>query len=286
MPGIDDEDYLSCTIRSLSPAGIRRLAPPVAQRWGRDEVLAPDRAGFSERTKLLRSGSLVDRLEEAWADARELDDLWLYVERPELELIGDLRCFEQLDEHGGSQDHSVQFSLALHHAQDLPAIVDLAADLFVAIDGYFGSIDTVSMGSHQFVLASDGGRRGEVPRLEAGDMTTFRFEHLVDGPWWVNLYGPAFVARWGDAVVDQLGTARRRLANGGVLVMTAPDPVPVDPSVTSLLGHPHQQLLAQQVGADTFLHETGSNVLPPAGQFVPSRADHVAAAVRYRRAAP
>lgn len=277
MPGIDDEDYLSCTIRSLSPAPLQTLARAVARRWGDDPSLAPDRAGFSERTKLLRASSLVDRLEEAWAHGRELDDLWLYVERPEIELIGDVRCFGTLDD---TQSHTVQFSLPVEHVRDLMAIVDLAADLFVAIDGFYGSIDTVSMGDQQFVLASDGGRRGEVPRLEADDITTYRFEHLVDGPWWVNLYGPAFVARWGDAV-DRLGASRQRLANGGIMVMTAPEPVPVDPSVTTLLGYPHQHLLVRHLGPDMFLHGTGSTALPDAGRFVPSRAEHARSARRH-----
>ena len=272
-------DYVTCTLRSLSPAPLRVLARAAAERWGADPVLAPDRAGFSERTKMLRRETLVDRLDAAWADERELDDLWLYLERPDVDLVGDMRFVADV---GDTSDQNLQFSFAADRVDDLGPVVDLAADLFVAIDGYYGSIDTVSTGAHRFELAREGGARGAVPRLAAGDSSTYRFEHVLDGPWWVNLYGPAFVTRWGDAMVDELGVERRRLANGGVLVMTAEAPVAVDPSIDDLLGHPHQRRLVEQLGADMFLHETGTAEFPAAGLHVPSRADHRSAAVTSR----
>jgi len=180
-----------------------------------------------------------------------------------------------------SSDHTLNLSLAADAGVPLPAIVDLACDLFVAIDGFWGYVDTVSFADQQFVLASEGSRRGVVPTLAPADTTTWRFDHHVDGPWWVNLFGPAFVERWGE-LVDELGVDRRRLDNGGVLVMTAERPVAVDPSVSTLLGYAHQRSLADQVGAAVFRHETGSTDLGPAGASVPTRTEHVAAAQRYR----
>lgn len=271
---------MTCEINSVSPAALQVLAAAVAERWGTDRWFAPSRAGFSERTKKLAPGeTLRDRLAQAWASGRETHDLWLYMEQDAVDLVGDLRCFDALPEH---DHHTIEFSFDATSGVPLDAAVDLACDLFVAIDGYRGHMDTVAFGQHQVALAFDGAARGAVPRVEADDSTTWRFDHHIDGPFWVNLFGPAFVERWGERV-DDLGFSTRRLDNGGVMVMAAERPVEVDPNVTTLLGYPHQRSLADQLGAHMFRHETGSTELGPPGAAVPTRSEHIAAAQRHAR---
>lgn len=259
---------------SVSSRPLLGLGRAVAGVWDGAGDLAPDRAGFSERTKKLGAETLVGRLEAAWSDGREVDDLWLYMERPERSLSADLRLFDKLV---FPTTHSAGYSIALSRVDgQWDELADLACRVFVAIDGFVGSIDSGEQHRHQKYLLADAADRGRI-WLPPFDRRQYSLhERVLDGIWWLNLYGPAYVERFGRGAFEHSGVVTRWLDNGGVMVQTTDQPVARDDAITSMIGYPHQQPLVDALGADVFYHETTDE--PEPGEQVPTLEDHRRAA--------
>jgi hypothetical protein len=100
------------------------------------------------------------------------------------------------------------------------------------------------------------------------------WDRWVEDVWWITLFGPAYIERWGLETVERLGVARRRLANGGIAIWAAG--TPPDPQASgTIAGYPHKRSFYDALGLETFIHE--GLEIPEPGARVPTLADHARA---------
>lgn len=268
------DEALVFEIVSVSPSPPAVLARRVAAVLDAAGDLRPDRGGRSARTRQLGAGGMGGLVEELGAQ----DDLWLVFERREVGLWGDVRLYADTRLATAPQIHAVTFRLPLDRVLDQPALLEralgLLAEVFTAVGGFFGMADTAAMLRRRMDLRTAATERGAmwVPRWD--DPTFVIWDRWVEDVWWVNLYGPAYVERWGRAVFDRMGVATRDLAGGGVLVRSAEEPPDPFGSAT-LSGFPHKQASYAVLGAGTFVHE--SLEVPERGVLVPTLHEHAEA---------
>lgn len=272
--GLRQDEPAFFEVESVSPRPLREIASPVAQVLDGADSLAPDRGGFSERTRQLGKGGVAGMLENV-ADRRLRDGLWMIYERRSNQLWGDLRIFPETRLATAPRFHEVAFHLPLLRIQTEEALreaaIQLWCDLFVAIDGFYGRADTAAMRRRRLNLRSAAADRGKMWIPRWNDPTFVIYDRWVEDVWWLNLYGPAYIERWGVEVVERLGVRRRWLDNGGVAVWSCeglPDPM----VARSITGYPHKKSFYDALGQDTFTRE--SLEIPEPGIRVPLLHEH------------
>lgn len=270
---------LACDIRSVSGVGALELAAAVGEVLDAAGSLAPDRAGFSERTRPLGSAGLASFLRESVESV--IDDLWITFEQRDIGLWGDMVVLEDVLLTSNPSPHHVSFGLpairVLGDAEMLEALMLLVAEVFVAVDGFYGSVTTGAMNGRLGTLRNTATNEGRmwIPRFS--DPMFLVHDRWVENVWWVNLFGPAYVERWGREVFDRMGVRRKDLDNGGVMVWSAgmpPDPYSAD----SITGYAHKKSFYEALGTETFVHE--SLDMPEPGELVPTLFEHRRAAKR------
>lgn len=277
------DDTLFFELVSVSPVPMMDLARRAATVLDGAGDLAPDRGGYSERTRLLDAGGLRGMVAAA-SEKRQRKGLWVIFERRALELWGDLRFFADTALATAPRSQHAGFWLpaqrALADTELLESAINLGCDLFVALDAFYGRIDTGAMRRRRLELRSQAADRGEmwIPRWD--DPTFVIWDRWIEDVWWITLFGPAYVERWGLDRMERLGVARRRLANGGIAIWsTALPPDPQDSD--SIAGYPHKRSFYDVLGVDTFIHE--SLEIPERGVRVPLLREHARAPVVGRK---
>jgi hypothetical protein len=145
------------------------------------------------------------------------------------------------------------------------AFAQLVVRLAGAFDAAYGFATHSKMPWQQRMEFMEAGRRGEPAPREPGPFTD---RHSLRDVYWLNIYGPAIVERFGDRL-DGLGVRREPTDNGGLVVWAAETPFLYDESVASHRDYPWKQAFYEALGADAFVHVgQGSTGL------VPGPADH------------
>ena len=145
------------------------------------------------------------------------------------------------------------------------AFAELAVRLAGAFDAAYGFATHSKMPWQQRAEFIEAKRRGEDAPPEPGPFTD---RHSLRDVYWLNIYGPAFVERFGDRL-EPLGIRRERTDNGGMVVWAADTPFLYDESMSSHRDYPWKRHFYDVLGEDAFVHlGQGSTGL------VPSPADH------------
>ena len=145
------------------------------------------------------------------------------------------------------------------------ALGELVVRLAGAFDAAYGFATHSKMPWQQRMEFMDAARRGELAPPEPGPFTD---RHSLRDVYWLNVYGPAIVERFGDRLA-RLGVRREPTDNGGVVVWAAETPLLYDEAIGSHRDYPWKQAFYEALGADAFVHVgQGSTGL------VPAPADH------------
>lgn len=261
-------------LMSVSPAPMHLLAGNIAGVLDSSADFAPDRGGPRDPMRRLTqglSGIVSAELE------KDSEELWV--------------LFEQSESPGFNGDftvhppgrhlftHNLDAGLGLGQIEDplrRTAFVDLAARLFVAMDGFYGSVKTTSMIGHALALKHDAVERGALAVPDWSDLDFQIWDRWIQDVWWVNFFGPAYVARWGRSAFENLGMRRRELDNGGMMVWASEEPPVHDDDMKLISDYPHKQSFYAELGLETFIHE--SLEIPEPGQRVPTLEEHADAA--------
>ncbi len=97
--------------------------------------------------------------------------------------------------------------------------------------------------------------------------------HELTDVFWVQFFGPSFVAHWGEEKIERLGIRRERTDNGGVVVWATESPFTHDPTVARMDDYAWKRPFYDVLGHDAVLHE-GFTRQPP-GTLVPTYEEHV-----------
>jgi hypothetical protein len=150
-----------------------------------------------------------------------------------------------------------------------PGHADAFAELTVRLAGVFDAAYGFATHSKvpwqqrlEFIEAK---RRGEAAPPEPGPFTD---RHSLRDVHWLNIFGPAFVERFGERL-ETLGIRRERTDNGGIVVWAAETPFLYDESMVSHRDYPWKQDFYDVLGEDAFVH-----VGQDSTGLVPSPADH------------
>ena len=208
---------------------------------------------------------------------KDSDDVWvLFGQSQPPGLSGDFTVHRP-GRHLYKHDLSASMSVAqIEDPSRRTAFVDLAARLFVAMDGFYGSVKTTYLIGHASALKYDAVERGTIAVPDWSDLDFQIWDRWIEDVWWVNLLGPAYVARWGRAVFENLGVRRRDLDNGGMMVWASEEPPVRDDDMKLISEYPHKQSFYAELGLETFIHE--SLEVPEAGQRVPTLEEYAEAA--------
>lgn len=241
--------------------------------------LAPDRGGYSSRTRLLGAGGLQGLL--AGATSKHMrNGIWTVFERRHKALWGDLRFYPDTRLDNDPRTHDTGFRLTLPRERSgddlLERATSLICDLFVAVGGFYGRADTVAMRTRRLNYRTEAADRGAMWIPRWNDPTFVIWDRWVEDVWWINLFGRAYVERWGLESVERMGARSRRLANGGVAVWSSDTP-PDPQAARTISGYPHKQRFYQALGLATFIHE--SLEIPQPGARVPTLREHAGASV-------
>jgi hypothetical protein len=144
------------------------------------------------------------------------------------------------------------------------AFGELVVHLADAVDAAYGFATHSRMPGQQRVELLRGPERG-LPAVRPPTAYTDQF--ALRDVYWLNVFGPAFVERFGDRL-DSLGVRRDRLSNGGLVVWATPTPFVYDESL-SYLDYPWKQPFYQALGREAFVHP-----LMGSGGVVPGPDDH------------
>ena len=90
--------------------------------------------------------------------------------------------------------------------------------------------------------------------------------------FWLNYFGPSFLAHWGVERVQGLGVQQKPTASGGLVIWSTASPLVFDPTATSLTDYGWKQPFYDALGRDTFIHEGWAD--PGLGVNVPSYEGH------------
>jgi hypothetical protein len=145
------------------------------------------------------------------------------------------------------------------------AFAALAFRLAGAFDAAYGFATHSKMPWQQRMEFIDAKRRGETAPPEPGPFTD---RHSLRDVYWLNIFGPAFVERFGDRL-ETIGIRHERTDNGGIVVWAAETPFLYDESMASHRDYPWKQEFYDALGTDAFVHVGQAST-----GLVPGPADH------------
>jgi hypothetical protein len=148
----------------------------------------------------------------------------------------------------------------------LAALGLLFGRLAGAFDAFYGFITDNRLQHQQMFEFGRARQRGEDAPPIPGPFTD---RTSLRDVYWLMFFGPAFVEQFGVSL-DGLGVRREETSNGGLVVWAAETPWLFDERVASVMDYDWKRPFHDALGRDTFVH-----VGQPAGQYVPSAADHL-----------
>lgn len=140
------------------------------------------------------------------------------------------------------------------------AFGELVIRLASAFDAAYGFATHSKMPWQQRVEFIEAGRRGD---LAPGEPGLFSDSHSLRDVYWLNVFGPAFVERFGNRL-DSLGVRRDPTHNGGLVVWATDTPFLYDETLDSHRDYPWKQSFCNAVGPDAFvwLGQTSVGLVP------------------------
>ena len=136
------------------------------------------------------------------------------------------------------------------------------ADAFGAAYGFAGELRMAAQQRRDFLRAAADGTGIASPPTAFTDRFALRDVH------WINVYGPAFVERFG-ARLDGLGVRQDHMRNGGVVIWAAELPDLYDEAIASHRDYAWKQPFYAALGAGAFL-----DPIRGSDGSVPTRDDH------------
>ncbi|WP_153505303.1 hypothetical protein [Cumulibacter manganitolerans] len=169
----------------------------------------------------------------------------------------------------------VELLLAPRSPGDLGELLARLAEAIEASYGFLAQVEHVHQQRGRF-LADRVGRHGPSPA--GGAPPAWRpppFQalemHLPD-VFWVQVFGPAFVARWGADRLERAGARRRVLSHGGYVVWATEEPPPFDEGAATPEAYAWKHSVYEAIGAQPFLRaDRGWNGF---GEHVPLMTEH------------
>lgn len=96
-------------------------------------------------------------------------------------------------------------------------------------------------------LAPDG---SQPPRWEPAPFGSM--ERYVPDVFWVQVFGPAYVTKWGEHRVMDAGVRRQRLSNGGYVVWACEEPPPFQEDAAQPQDYPWKSSVYDAIGREPF----------------------------------
>lgn len=165
---------------------------------------------------------------------------------------------------------------------ELDALAALFGRLCEAMDASYGNAAYNPVRRQEVAFRERSRKRGGPPR--DWSRPYFVDEHALADVYWLNYFGPSFLAKWGEGRLDGLGVRQATTSNGGRIIWATETPFVLDPAATAMTGYAWKRPFYDALGLDTFRHERWED--PGVGIHVPSYEEHRAAVTRYREDAP
>lgn len=221
----DDANWLLGELFSVAPVDLATAGSKLGEVWARHTTLTPEKVGPSDpaRTKVRDLPAQMGEIVAGQEGARTADVLLSSPSRREHQwtrLVPD--PFRGHPPRSASPSH-LEFGAGAAHDEMTALFVDLAE----LVDPYYGFLTTRAAYKQGRSL---GFARGDVdpnPCARAmGQAPHVYHEVCVPDVYWVQIFGPGYLATWG-VDLEGAGVRRHRLRNGGVVVWATELPEPV-----------------------------------------------------------
>jgi hypothetical protein len=165
--------------------------------------------------------------------------------------------------------------LELGSGADHEAMVDLFVGLAEVVDPYFGFLTTrAHLLQQRQRFEADRRRVDPSPPTRAMGRTPHVYQEVcIEDVYWVQIFGPAYIDRWGENALDGVGARQHRLRNGGLVLWATENPV-YDDAVSVPEGYDWKQPVYDALGPERFARSD-----QPWGEYgerVPFMTEHAA----------
>lgn len=270
-------DHLMAELFSMAPALRPECGRLLGEVWARHARFMPSRIGKGDPPRT-RVRDLPSQLEELVArQVGDVDARLMFAspdrdEYPYFRLVAD-----PLRGHPPRQPWPTHLEWdAVCGPEEMVALFVDVAEL---VDPYFGFLTTQAHNWQELRFASRRADRDPDPSaraaMEGGGPHSYH-EVCVPDVFWVQVYGPAYLNRWGADALDGVGVRQHRLTNGGLVVWTTDTPR-FEPEATAPEQVSWKSDLYTAVGPERFARDD-----QPWGGFgerVPLMTEHAAAVV-------
>ena len=244
MPGLD----LTVDLSSFAAAPDRAALAALGAAFDADPALRPERmdTGDPIRVKVESATPWLSSVADG-----ELPRRAAFQRRSAPEYVGDAEL--TMDPRAGDHPRRLWFGSGPNawlgrpgNAVAFGELVVRLADAYGAAYGFAGDLRMATQQRRDFLRAAAGGTGSASPPTAFTDRFALRDVH------WINVYGPAFVERFG-ARLDGLGVRQDRMRNGGVVIRATELPDLYDEAIVSHRDYPWKQPFYEALGPGAFL---------------------------------
>ncbi len=274
----DDQGWLIFEIFSLAPSQRPACGRQLGETVLRHPRFLPTRVGAGDpaRTKVSDLPGQLSELVDRQADDVDARLLLAASERDEYlwaQLTG-----EPLRGHPPRQVRPSH--LEFGSGGDQEAMVDLFVGLAELVDPYFGFLTTRANLLQQQRFEADRRREDPSPPTRAMGRDPHVYQEVcIEDVYWVQVFGPAYLDRWGESAVDGLRVRQHRLRNGGLVLWATEDPV-YDDAVSVPEGYDWKQPVYDALGPERFAR--ADQPWGEYGERVPFMTEHASRVVGWR----
>ena len=164
---------------------------------------------------------------------------------------------------------------------DPAELVDLLVDLAEATGAFYGHVASQSHLAQLRGPFAHARRARHGPSPSGGQPPSWTpppfqiLEAQLPDVFWVQVFGPAFVAKWGEDTLERAGVRRRRLGHGGFVVWASDEPPAYDEHAATPEAYAWKRAMYDAIGPEPFTRsDRGWNEF---GVHVPFMTEHASA---------
>ncbi len=247
----------------------------IGQEFARFPDFVPARIGPRDpaRTKVTDFGAQLEALIEARRDQPSFDLMWNDAAET---MFGEMRVVSDPFRwpREGAHHSTLRFSIDADDGGRTRDLGELFAGLCDRLDPYYGRVTTgPAQGQLGLFERAHRDRHPPPPLPRPGEGPRFGvMEGRVADVFWVQFFGPGYLAHWGADALDGVGHAQRRTTNGGLVIWATETPAPRDQDATGPETYAWKQPFYDAVGPDVFF--TSDHEWQEFGAKVPTLKEH------------